>query len=818
VILLHGREAHIAGKLEAVFRTIPFLLALALLPAYSIAQTATPLAPAEVHADASRFWRGIHFDRPEHGKKHSPLDILGDQKQIWTSPFRVRKSDAKWLLPLAAISGGLIASDNRSMQLEHSLPGDITRSNHVSDAGVAALGAFAVGTYAIAALKDNGHGKEAGFLTGEAMLNSLIVGEVLKGITQRQRPDHGNGHGDFFSAGSPNSSFPSEHAMLAWSGAYVMAHEYPGWLTKASIYGLATAVSISRVTAREHFPSDVVIGSALGYLVGRQTYRAHHDPQLPGDDIGTFVSSQPDTGELPFDMASPYVPLDSWVYPALERLAAMGYIDAQFRGLRPWTRLECARQTFEAESYAGALLDGRNTDSETLIKALRAEFAGEEQRRSRIELESAYVRVTGISGPPLADSYHFGQTIVNDFGRPYAEGANTYDGVSARAVSGRFGLYFRGEFQHADAAPQYSAGVQSLLKTVDVLPFLPPTGQGQIDRLRLLDTYASAQAGGLQWSFGKQSLWWAPNASTALLYSNNAEPPYMFRVSRTTPLPLPGFLSSVSVRGEMFIGKLTGHYFPARPFIHGEKVSFQFTRNLEMGFSRTVLFGGVGHPLTLHSFGRSFFSFSSPDPGNPGNDPGDRRSGFDFSYRVPFLRNWLTLYSDSLADDDPSPLDAPRRGAWSPGIYLSHLPGIPHMDVRVEAPYTDAPPSRGDGEFIYFNDVYRDGYTNGRELIGSWVGRQAKAIRAQSTYWFSATTKLQAGFRQNKLGQKFIPGGGTLTDVSLKGETRIRDNWSISAEVQGERWLIPALDSRAQRNVSTSIEVVFRPRGRDKTK
>ena len=33
-------------------------------------------------------------------------------------------------------------------------------------------------------------------------------------------------------------------------------------------YSLATTVSASRVIARQHFPSDVVVGSVFGYLIG----------------------------------------------------------------------------------------------------------------------------------------------------------------------------------------------------------------------------------------------------------------------------------------------------------------------------------------------------------------------------------------------------------------------------------------------------------------------------------------------------------------------------------------------------------------------
>jgi membrane-associated phospholipid phosphatase len=50
------------------------------------------------------------------------------------------------------------------------------------------------------------------------------------------------------------------------------------------VYSLATAVSISRFTARKHFLSDVLVGSALGYGIGRYVYRKNHDPSLDSND------------------------------------------------------------------------------------------------------------------------------------------------------------------------------------------------------------------------------------------------------------------------------------------------------------------------------------------------------------------------------------------------------------------------------------------------------------------------------------------------------------------------------------------------------
>ena len=63
----------------------------------------------------------------------------------------------------------------------------------------------------------------------------------------------------------------------------------------------------------------------VGWYLGRQVYRAHHDPELGGAPWGDFVAAREKGPRNPANMGSPYVPLDSWVYPAFDRLIATGY-------------------------------------------------------------------------------------------------------------------------------------------------------------------------------------------------------------------------------------------------------------------------------------------------------------------------------------------------------------------------------------------------------------------------------------------------------------------------------------------------------------
>src|SRR6266852_4473933 len=267
--------------------------------------------------------------------------FVRDQREIWTSPAKLRFSDTEWLVPLSGITAGLFVTDRDVSRHLSQNPTTIRHYKTLSNAGVAALVGGAGGMWLLGHASHNEHWSETGFLAGEAALNSFVAVEGLKYSLRRERPYQGNGSGSFFQRGG--TSFPSEHAAAAWSVAGVIAHEYPGPLTKIIAYGLASLVDISRVRAQQHFPSDVVVGAVIGNLVAQNIYSRHHDPDFGGGEWRSISQIfRGDGTHSQGNQGSPYIPLDSWVYPALERLAARSLVHTQFLGMRPWTRIECA--------------------------------------------------------------------------------------------------------------------------------------------------------------------------------------------------------------------------------------------------------------------------------------------------------------------------------------------------------------------------------------------------------------------------------------------------------------------------------------------
>ncbi|HEY3928445.1 MAG TPA: capsule assembly Wzi family protein [Candidatus Koribacter sp.] len=746
--------------------------------------------------------------------------VARDQLGVWTSPLHIEPHDLDWLLPLGAITGAAIATDSRVMQHTPSSVKFTKRSTEISNVGVGALiGAGAI-LFFDGHLTKNEHASETGRLAAEAAVDGMIFNTIVQEVTRRQRPFAAPNPGDFFVGGG--RAFPSDHAVLSWSIATVIADEYPGKLTKLLAYGTALGVSAARVTGRDHSPSDVIVGGIAGTLIGSYVYHSHHDERLGGvealpaaDDKST---SSVQTVRSPGATGSAYVALDSPIYEQLDRLAMLGYIHSQFLGLRPWTRMECARLVQEAGDK-NVIAEGG--EAAELYATLSDVFAYElkilkgQDAKPTAAVDRVYSRIVGIAGPPVNDSFHFGQTIYNDFGRPYQKGFNNQTGVEASASAGRFEISVRGEYQNAAVPGLYSPAVQQTLANMDHVPDAYFQSPGSTNRLELLDTYAGITLKNWQLSIGKQSLWEGVDSASALIISDNIDPLYMFRVNRVSPLVLPWVLHWLGpVRTEFFLGATEGHHYPGRPWVQGLKVSLKPTPNFEFGVSRTVLFAGDGRPLTPRSFWNAFSSVGDNTSTIPGTqfDVGDRRGEFDFHYRLPYLRNWVAIYGDFMTDDDPSPLSAPQRSILAPGIELVKVPKLPRLQLRVEGLSSNAATTTAyNGTFFYWNGAYPDGYANRGNIIGSWIGRDSTAVWGEAKYWISSTHTVTLTARGVELAHNFIPGGGRTNDVSIADSLRIRHDWQISGQVQFERWNIPTLATAPQRNLTTFLELRYTP-------
>jgi len=209
-----------------------------------------------------------------------PMNFLHDQKDMWLFPLELGKG-RHWL-PALVITGGkavFLATDAQTMPHFRQTT-DFHGFNRVFGTTVtgATIAVVPAVFYAVSLLRHDSYDQGSALFAGEAVADDTVLMVAMKAIARRQRPTelpvagpysdtffHSNG--SIFGKGT---SFPSGHAMMAFSVATVFARRYRQhrWVPYVA-YAAASAIAFARVTTAAHFPSDVFVGSALGFVIAR---------------------------------------------------------------------------------------------------------------------------------------------------------------------------------------------------------------------------------------------------------------------------------------------------------------------------------------------------------------------------------------------------------------------------------------------------------------------------------------------------------------------------------------------------------------------
>jgi membrane-associated phospholipid phosphatase len=235
-------------------------------------------------------------------------DFLKDAGQIWSYPVHIRTRDILPIAGVAALTGFLIGNDEAihrgfmdyrdTHAWVRAVSPVITRMGTVGAWGTAAV------FLGVGLISGDKKSTETAVLASSAMLQSGILVTFLKGIFGRQRPfwadgvDHWSGPVGFFERFESGQSgrydsFPGGHSITAFSLATVVAMQYRKsvWVPILA-YATAPGVALSRVTENKHWLSDSLVGSVLGYVIGRLVVSNHrsryHVPPATGGAQGTF--------------------------------------------------------------------------------------------------------------------------------------------------------------------------------------------------------------------------------------------------------------------------------------------------------------------------------------------------------------------------------------------------------------------------------------------------------------------------------------------------------------------------------------------------
>lgn len=204
-----------------------------------------------------------------------PKDFAHDQKQIWAVFPSQTAHGHHWVPVLVTVgtTAGLLYADSHVLNYFRSHEKNLSDLNSTFSSEISAgeIIAVPVGLLAAGYVRNDPYEVSTALLCADAYGDSAIPPLLVKAIARRRRPSEVpplTPFGDEFFKDSwyKGSSFPSGHAAAAFSMATVVAHRYSNhkWVPVLA-YGMATVISLSRITGQEHFPSDVFVGGVIGW-------------------------------------------------------------------------------------------------------------------------------------------------------------------------------------------------------------------------------------------------------------------------------------------------------------------------------------------------------------------------------------------------------------------------------------------------------------------------------------------------------------------------------------------------------------------------
>ena len=386
------------------------------------------------------------------------------------------------------------------------------------------------------------------------------------------------------------------------------------------------------------------------------------------------------------------VPLSHWSYDAIERLADYGYTNSDLLSTKPITRLNMARLILEAEQKLDASKAANSSLIATLSR-LKEEYAEE---LKQLELDSG-TRVSAYYLKPLEDPYvryvyaDKMPNLENEQGRHFQSGSNAKTGFALRGQpTNRLAFYVHPELES------------------------PSPGDNGFD---VIEGYGKLALGPVELEIGKDSLWWGPGYHGGMIMSSNTKPFEMLKISQSEPILLPGFLRKLGpIKGVFFLTELESSRSKAYAKLSGLRITMKPKPNVEVGLSRTLMFGGAGNPsIGVEDSLQIFWPMNIQGQEN-------QLAGFDVTWR-------LVL-----------PKQAP---AESMKIYGEYVGETGRTDLRLEYAKTfvgDSPNA------FYTHSIFTSGYTYDGRVIGHHVGTGSRDVFVRLTHWLRPDLRLGFDF------------------------------------------------------------------------
>jgi len=241
--------------------------------------------------------------------------------------------------------------------------------------------------------------------------------------------------------------------------------------------------------------------------------------------------------------------------------------------------------------------------------------------------------------------------------------------------------------------------------------------------------------------FGKIVTWYGPGRRGALIFTNNAQSYPGVRLHNPVPIAIPGFFSFLgNAQYDLFLARLESDRPIANPLLFGMRLAARPGRFLEIGASRSMMYGGEGHDSGFSGWWEAFKGTNTNEPGEKGLV--NQIAGFDVALTLPFRFQPVQAYLEMAGEDKTTRIPAPTKFAYVTGVFLPSLFGNAAYDLRVEWARNHW---HGDGPAWYVHAVSGGGYAHfyrGR-VLGHPMSTDAEDLSVQGHYFFLPSTYLE---------------------------------------------------------------------------
>jgi hypothetical protein len=282
-------------------------------------------------------------------------------------------------------------------------------------------------------------------------------------------------------------------------------------------------------------------------------------------------------------------------------------------------------------------------------------------------------------------------------------------------------------------------------------------GKGGETGTRVGETAIEAGIPSAALQIGKIATWYGPGRLGALIFTNNAQSYPGVRLHNPVPIAVPGLFSFLgNAQYDLFLARLESDRPIPDPLLFGMRLAARPGRYLELGLSRSMIYGGEGHDSGLSAWWDAFKGGNTNDPGDKGLV--NQIAGFDITLTLPFSFQPVQAYLEMAGEDHASLIGSsipfPSKFAYVTGVFLPTLFGSAAHDLRIEWARNHW---QGNGPAWYVHSVSGEGYAHSyrSRVLGHPMGTDAQSLSIQGHHFFLPSTYLELTLSRT---DRFSPG------------------------------------------------------------